>query len=130
MYLVHVHLRRPVGGHVPEEIGVWVSDVAAFGRVEHVAVHLTTPARPVLGVYLLADRLEEAEELALTACRRVVAERPELRGWQVVEGYVPLLAPVYESFVGVAGPAAVDESVQGRFRPQESSSPGPELGES
>ncbi|MGW6392540.1 hypothetical protein ACWFR1_18975 [Streptomyces sp. NPDC055103] len=90
-------MRRPTGASVPEEIGSWVGEMAGPGHVEHVAVHATTIAHPVLGVYLLADSLEEAEELVLTACRRMLAERPELRGWAVVDGYVPLLAPVYEA---------------------------------
>ncbi|MEV7670270.1 hypothetical protein [Streptomyces sp. NPDC088752] len=107
MYLVHVHMRRPVEARVPEEIGSWVADMAEPGHVEHVSVHATARAHPVLGVFLLAGRLEQAEEVALTACRRVVDSRPELVGWTVVEGYVPLLAPVYDAFDG-GGPAAVD----------------------
>ncbi|MFI8963420.1 hypothetical protein ACIGO8_15050 [Streptomyces sp. NPDC053493] len=107
MYLVHVHMRRPVGASVPEEIGTWVGAMAAPGHVEHVAVHATTRVYPVLGVYLLADGLEEAEKVALTACQRMLTSRPELRGWEVMEGFVPLLAPVYDALAG-GGPAAVD----------------------
>lgn len=107
MYLVHVHMRRPAGAPVPEGIGAWVGAMATPGHVEHVAVHATTLAYPVLGVYLLADGLEEAEELALAACRRALADRPELTGWEVVEGFVPLLAPVYDALAD-RGPAAVD----------------------
>ncbi|MFB7343936.1 hypothetical protein [Streptomyces hydrogenans] len=142
MYLVHVHMRRPAdGGPVPEEIGTWVGDMAPPGHIDHISVHARTPDHPVLGVYLLADHLEEAEELALTACRRVLAHRPELRGWQVIEGYVPLLAPFYDTFTDssalshdapLPGCAAVvvDTTVHGRFRPYGGPSPRPEPGES
>ncbi|MFE0701553.1 hypothetical protein [Streptomyces sp. NPDC058872] len=107
MYLVHVHMRRPAGASVPEEIGSWVADAAVPGGVEHVAVHTAACGHPVLGVFLLAGRLEEAEEAALTACRRMLDRRPELAGWRVVEGHVPLLAPVYDALV-YGDPANVD----------------------
>ncbi|MFC8790334.1 hypothetical protein [Streptomyces cinereoruber] len=151
MYLVHVHVRPPTGASVPEGIGAWVRDLADPGHVEHVSVHAGAFPHPILGVYLLASHLEQAEEVAVTACRRVLDTRPELRGWQVAEGYVPLLAPVYDAPVddslgadradradragGVresreAGTASLDGTVQGRFRPHRSPSPGPELEES
>ncbi|MEU9856476.1 hypothetical protein [Streptomyces sp. NPDC047974] len=107
MYLVHVHLRQPPGACVPEEIGAWVAHAAESGHVEHVTVHAASPTRPVLGVFLLADCLEEAEQVALTACLRTLAERRELAGWTVIEGYVPLLAPVYDALAD-GGPRAVD----------------------
>ncbi|MFC8273112.1 hypothetical protein ACFUJR_11375 [Streptomyces sp. NPDC057271] len=74
-----------------------MADVAVPGDVEHVAVHAAAHVHLVLGVFLLAGRLEEAEEVALTACRRMLDRRPELAGWTVVEGHVPLLAPVYDA---------------------------------
>ncbi|MFJ5933317.1 hypothetical protein [Streptomyces sp. NPDC093071] len=134
MYLVHVHVRPPAGADVPERIGAWVRDLADPGHVEHVSVHADAFPHPVLGVYLLASHLEKAEELALTACRRTLDTRPELRGWQITEGCVPLLAPVYDALtadrVRDAETAPVDETVQGRFRPHRSPSPRAELEES
>ncbi|MFE5945606.1 hypothetical protein [Streptomyces sp. NPDC056480] len=127
MYLVHAHMRSPAGAHIPEGIGIWVADAADSGDIEHVTVHASTLAHPVLGVFVLADRLEEAEEVVVAACRRMLATRPELRGWELAEGHVPLLAPLYDA-VGGDGPA-LDETVQGRFRPRGSPSPAPEPGE-
>ncbi|MCD2469551.1 MULTISPECIES: hypothetical protein [Streptomyces] len=75
-----------------------MGDADLSGHVEHVTVHTPAHTRVVLGVYVLADRLGEAEEAALSVCRRMLDGRPELAGWALVEGYVPLLAPVYDAF--------------------------------
>ncbi|MFI1967903.1 hypothetical protein BLA24_22150 [Streptomyces cinnamoneus] len=60
-------------------------------RVEHVAVHAHAEPHPVLGVYLLAERLEQAELHAAQACRRTIAHRPELAEWELATAQVPLL---------------------------------------
>ncbi|MER5734423.1 MULTISPECIES: hypothetical protein [unclassified Streptomyces] len=84
-----------------------MGDADLSGHVEHVTVHAPSHTRVVLGVYVLADRLGEAEAAALSVCRRVLDGRPELAGWTLVEGHVPLLAPVYDTFT-VDGPDRLD----------------------
>jgi hypothetical protein len=46
-----------------------------------------------VGVYLLADRLLDAEETAARLCGRAVAEIGPLPGWRVGRSEAPLLAP-------------------------------------
>ncbi|MEU2505747.1 hypothetical protein ABZ621_13630 [Streptomyces sp. NPDC007863] len=71
--------------------------MAVPGHVEHVTIHHATLGDPVLGIFLLADRLEEAEHVASAACSRMLADKTELAGWTLIEAYVPLLAPVYDA---------------------------------
>ncbi|MBC3843632.1 hypothetical protein GXW82_35715 [Streptacidiphilus sp. 4-A2] len=67
---------------LPADAGAWLlADAHPQERLEHVAVHPHARPDPVLGVYLLADGLEEAEERAAAVCRRVLTFRQELRGW-------------------------------------------------
>jgi hypothetical protein len=111
MYLIHLRLRCADGHGLPEQAGAWLRAAAApEDGVEHVAVHAHAQPDPVLGVYLLADRLEDAEERAVAVCRRVLAARRELRGWELVEGRAPLIASFYEGLLAAPG-------VPGRNRP-------------
>ncbi|MEU1816298.1 hypothetical protein ABZ543_14035 [Streptomyces roseifaciens] len=93
MYLVHVGLRRPRRTtELPAEIGELVlSRALPRERIEHISVHPHARPHPVLGVYLLADRLEEAEAHAEQACRRAIARCPQLAWWELVDAQVPLL---------------------------------------
>ncbi|MFC5149519.1 hypothetical protein [Streptomyces aureoversilis] len=93
MYLVHVGLRRPRRStELPAEIRELVlARALSRERIEHISVHPQARPHPVLGVYLLADRLEEAEEHAEQACRRAIAHCPQLARWEVVDAQVPLL---------------------------------------
>lgn len=63
------------------------------GGVEHVSVHPRPALGVVVGVYVLADCLEDAEETAAELCRRAVHEIGLLQGWRVGRSEVPLLAP-------------------------------------
>jgi hypothetical protein len=92
MYLVHVQLRHQEGALLPIQAPSWIFDAARQAEsVEHVVVHRPASATPVLGVYLLADRLEDAEQRAADLCRHVLYARPELSGWGVTDAQVPLL---------------------------------------
>lgn len=66
------------------------------GPVEHISTHPHASPGPVLGVYLIADSLGEAERRTETLCRRACASVPALRGWLVGRVGVPLIAPYYE----------------------------------
>ncbi|MER6360791.1 hypothetical protein [Kitasatospora sp. NPDC001527] len=56
-------------------------------------------------MFVVADRLEDAEESALAFCRRAVAAVPELAGWRVRSGRVPLVGAFYEGLLAAPGPA-------------------------
>jgi len=108
MYLVHLHLRRADGsppGALPEPIGAAVRAAAgAEDGVEHVAVHGDMRPHPVLGVYVVADCLADAEAGARRAWERARAHHPGLREWALVQAQVPLIAPLYEGLLDPARP--------------------------
>ncbi|WP_345037695.1 hypothetical protein [Streptomyces sannanensis] len=91
MYLVHARLMPPPGGELPWNVRELVLQCASEeDRIEHLAVHPRPVARPVLGFYLLADRLEEAESRTGEVCRRALDRHSELDGWALLESAVPL----------------------------------------
>ncbi|PSJ27414.1 hypothetical protein B7P34_17675 [Streptosporangium nondiastaticum] len=97
MYLVHVHLRAPEGAAFPEAAGEAVRRLARPEEgIEHVVDRLRAPAGPVLGVYVLADGLHQAEARAARACGRALAEIPAFRGWTLADAEVPLVSAFWE----------------------------------
>jgi hypothetical protein len=64
--------------------------------VEHVSVHPDAEPDPVIGVYLLTERMAEAEESARALCARAVITLAPLRGWSVLRAEATLIAPFYE----------------------------------
>ncbi|MFC1410940.1 hypothetical protein ACEZCY_15500 [Streptacidiphilus sp. N1-12] len=121
MYLIHLQLGSPGLCDLPEQTAAWVYSAAGSDEgVEHVSLHADARPCPVLGMYLLAESLEQAEARAAAVCRRALAVRPELRGWVLGEVRAPLVAPFYEALLDV-NPGR-DGSGQGRFRPADLSS--------
>jgi hypothetical protein len=100
MYLVHLHLRRADGSPptpLPEPTGAAVLAAARpAGCVEHVAVHGDARPHPVLGVFLVADRVGDAEDGARRAWEHARDRHPWLREWTLVQAGAPLIAPLYE----------------------------------
>jgi hypothetical protein len=135
MYLVHLHLCRADGSPptaLPEPIGGAVR-AAGQGRdgVEHVAVHRDAHPHPVLGVFVIADTLEDAEARARRAWQYAHARHPWLRPWALVQAAAPLIEPALEGLRDTgtgAGPSAhPDADVPGRDgrRPPGRNRPGP-----
>ncbi|MFE2289356.1 hypothetical protein ACFXDJ_34940 [Streptomyces sp. NPDC059443] len=137
MYLIHAALRAPsAGAQLPSHAGELVrafadvdadvdahahadrrGDGGAFGPVEHVSAHPRALPGPTLGVYLIADSLDEAERRTEVLCRRAFEEVPALRGWTVGRVGVPLVTPYYERLLvatsglpGRKGPGPVPSS--------------------
>ncbi|WP_327253401.1 hypothetical protein [Streptomyces sp. NBC_01244] len=114
MYLVHAALRAPAPGaqlppHAGELIRAFASASAsasatadACGPVEHVSAHPHALPDPTLGVYLLADSLNEAERRTEALCRRAFEEVPALWGWTVGRVGAPLVTPYYEHLLAAA----------------------------
>ncbi|MFD3530996.1 hypothetical protein [Streptomyces sp. NPDC058664] len=79
---------------IPQNLGDLLRSLARpDDGVEHVVVHRHPGRGMTVGVYLLADRLFEAEETAARLCGRAVAEAGPLPGWRVGRSEAPLLAP-------------------------------------
>ncbi|MCX5403855.1 hypothetical protein OHA37_08155 [Streptomyces sp. NBC_00335] len=93
MYLVHAHLRRPAqGGELPSDLRALVYESARpEDGVEHVSVHADESSAPVLGLFLTAGSLAQAEEHAAAVCTRLLRTHPELSGWILGRAEAPLL---------------------------------------
>ncbi|MFF2614491.1 MULTISPECIES: hypothetical protein [unclassified Kitasatospora] len=114
MYLIHVQLLAPEGAPLPDGVADLVRSVATpADRLEHVAVHPHAVPDPVLGLYLLADGLADAESRAAGLCERAVASAAPLHGWSVARAGAPLVSPFYELELSRSGPAGRNR--QGTF---------------
>ncbi|MFF3446965.1 hypothetical protein ACFYXJ_07485 [Streptomyces sp. NPDC002667] len=97
MYLVHTYLELPSGGELPCNIRTLVrSAIIPRDGVEHVAVHTVSSCELTLGFYLLAGALEEAEERAVRATRRLLRAVPELATARPTGAGVPLIPLAFE----------------------------------
>ncbi|MFJ5549253.1 hypothetical protein [Streptomyces sp. NPDC093225] len=122
MYLIHAALRAPsAADRLPSDCADAVRALARSDTpVEHVSAHPDARPDPVLGVYVLAGSLREAEDRTAALCRRALRELPALRGWAVGRVGAPLVAPYYERLLETvpAGPGpGPGPSPAGRNRP-------------
>ncbi|THA88219.1 hypothetical protein E6R61_26805 [Streptomyces sp. LRa12] len=93
MYLVHAQLTAPPGGCLPADVARRALALARTGeRVEHVTAHPHAIPNPVLGFFVVAESLFEAEELVAVMCRRLLNTHAQLRGWALLGAEVPLAA--------------------------------------
>ncbi|MFE5675534.1 hypothetical protein ACFQ7B_05285 [Streptomyces erythrochromogenes] len=93
MYLVHIHLwASPACGRLPHTTA---TDIAGCTEdcdgLLHVSVHPEPEDRPVVGVYLRAASLAEAEAEAVRLWRLAQTALPSLVGWTLLRAEVPLL---------------------------------------
>ncbi|MEU6775249.1 hypothetical protein [Streptomyces sp. NPDC046759] len=93
MYLVHVHLQpHPRGEVMPDVAAAAIAGCGAgIEGFEHVSVHRGEEAAPVVGIYLRARCLEEAEAAAEFLWWRACASHPWLRDWRFRRAEVPLV---------------------------------------
>jgi hypothetical protein len=107
MYLVHAELRAPSpGGELPPDAArLLLAAALPAERIEHVVVHGRGGPAPVLGVYVLADRLEAAEAAVAALLRRAPDTVPGLHGWTSARVAAPLVAAYYERLLAEPGPA-------------------------
>ncbi|MFD7629962.1 hypothetical protein ACFV7Q_28750 [Streptomyces sp. NPDC059851] len=95
MYLIHAQFRAPLGGTLPADAARRALALAQAGEgVEHVTAHPYAEPHPVLGLFLVAPSLHEAEGRAAGVCRRLLREHTGMTGWALVRAEVPLLAPL------------------------------------
>ncbi|MGW7459938.1 hypothetical protein [Streptomyces sp. NPDC054797] len=98
MHLIHASLKA-LGGAAALPSDTRALDLGQAlpqERVEHVSVHAHPLPHPVLGLYLLSDRLLEAEATARTLCLRTLPDCQELSGRNLREAQTPLAGPVFE----------------------------------
>ncbi|MFG2714782.1 hypothetical protein ACGFX2_30135 [Streptomyces goshikiensis] len=109
MYLVHAGLRASApDAQLPDTTADLIRSVAdADGTpAEHVSAHPHALPDPVVGVFLVADSLSEAERRTESLCRRALAVVPALRGWKLTRVGAPLVTPYYEQLLlSSSGPA-------------------------
>ncbi|MEU7552976.1 hypothetical protein AB0B01_11595 [Streptomyces sp. NPDC044571] len=130
MYLIHASLKALGGAAaLPSDTRALVLGQALpEERVEHVSVHAHALPHPVLGLYLLSDRLLEAEATARALCLRALLNCHELSGWTLLAAQAPLAATAFEQMLSGSRPpqGAMDGKVQGPFGPPGSSSGAPD----
>ncbi|MFI1826075.1 hypothetical protein ACH41E_06410 [Streptomyces sp. NPDC020412] len=114
MHLIHAAFRPLVPDAVlpPHPSELFLSAARPDERVEHVVTHPHARPHPVIGVFLLADSLDEAESRAEAFLRRVLTTEPSLTAWELVSATVPLMTPLYERLLSSPGLAG-----QNRPRP-------------
>ncbi|MFF5445034.1 hypothetical protein [Streptomyces sp. NPDC012888] len=95
MYLIHAQLLAPPGTTLPADAARYALALARpHEGVEHVTPHPHALPHPVLGVFLVADSLHEAEDRAAALCRRLLECHEGMAGWGLRRAEVPLLAPL------------------------------------
>ncbi|WP_051807560.1 hypothetical protein [Streptomyces sp. NRRL F-2664] len=93
MYLVHVHLwASSASGRLPHTTAADITGHAEeYEGLLHVSVHPDPEDRPVVGVYLRAASLAEAEAAAVRVWQLAQTALPSLAGWTLLRAEVPLL---------------------------------------
>lgn len=99
MYLIHLKLGLTSGRLTPPGLGNLIRSAARPGEgLQHVTVHADVPGGPVLGMFLTAERAEQAEVMAGLLCRRALATSPMLRGLTLLRWKAELVSPPYAGF--------------------------------
>ncbi|WP_228972937.1 hypothetical protein [Streptomyces sp. DH12] len=94
MYLVHAQFAPPPAGGPPRGAMLLArTAVLRDPRVQHVAVHPEAPSGPVLGVFVMAGSVEQAEDRVTALCRGVLRNCPDLSGWRLVRCEIVLGVP-------------------------------------
>ncbi|MDF2257719.1 hypothetical protein [Streptantibioticus ferralitis] len=104
MYLVHARLESDEHTELPADTSGLVTQSARPGeRLQHAVMHTSRVTGSVLGLFLLAATLEEAERTAATLCQRVLDENPELRRFRLASCGVAMPSSYYERMLRSAG---------------------------
>ncbi|MET9811773.1 hypothetical protein [Streptomyces sp. NPDC006355] len=70
--------------------GLVCASAQVADRLEHVVVHGRARPYPVLGLYLVAERAEEARSVAHEVCRRTLTGHAMHPEWEVVGAELPV----------------------------------------
>ncbi|MEU6842771.1 hypothetical protein ABZ930_12995 [Streptomyces sp. NPDC046716] len=108
MYLVHAQLTARTDMPLPGDTSETIRAHAKTDEsIEYVVVHPTTPTGPVIGLFLLAGSVEEAEVIGATVCERALRGRAELSGFQLLACEARLVAEYYDRLAGLGPPGRV-----------------------
>ncbi|MFH8753396.1 hypothetical protein ACH4GK_37820 [Streptomyces rimosus] len=90
MYLVHLTV-VPLGD-APLPAGIKkILKATAPTALEHISVHSQARSHQVIGLFLRATSLKEAETVAEQVWERAAAVCPQLTEWSLLRAEVPLL---------------------------------------
>ncbi|MFF2013147.1 hypothetical protein ACFVWY_29310 [Streptomyces sp. NPDC058195] len=97
MYLIHAHFSHACRIPLPAEAAQLIRDGCEEQGIEHAVVHPTAEGNDSLvGLFVLAGSVEEAENLAARACRRALAGHAELAGFTLASCDVRLVPDFYD----------------------------------
>jgi hypothetical protein len=98
MYLIHAQLTGSPGLELPDDLRARLcAQATGEASIEHVTPHPDAHDGPVLGLFVAAPSLAEAERAAETACLRVLRSHPALAGCALARCGAALVAPVFEA---------------------------------
>ncbi|CAK7286909.1 hypothetical protein ACNFR7_04055 [Streptomyces sp. RM1] len=104
MYLVHARLLPGPGAVLPADAAVLVQQCAGpVDGVEFVVCHPAAPGGPVLGLFLLAPSLAEAEQAAERVCRRALSRHVPLRAFALLACGAVMAPAYYEKLLEESG---------------------------
>lgn len=105
MYLLHAQLAVEGDRALPADAVVQVVGCARpEDRIEHVALHPDGGrSGPVLGLFVLAGSLAEAERAARSLCLRALEDCPELHGFRLVSCSAVMPPAYYDALLERAG---------------------------
>ncbi|MGW8763535.1 hypothetical protein ACWGN5_13640 [Streptomyces sp. NPDC055815] len=108
MYMVHAQLASKSSESLPGGASEIFRGSAKPGEsVEYVVVHPDTPVGPVVGLFLLARSLEQAEEIGAAVCGRALRTRRELSGFLLLGCEGRLVGPYFDRMFGWDRPGRV-----------------------
>ncbi|GAA3482924.1 hypothetical protein [Streptomyces yanii] len=115
MYLIHAHLKGPTGAVLTDQTAELIHAWAlSQEQVEHVTAHPGAVPHPIVGVYVLADSLHQAEERVAAVCRRALRQEPSLSTWTLVRAEAPLLAPLVHGPLGPPENPSMGSDLRGK----------------
>ncbi|MFD0572954.1 hypothetical protein ACFQ0T_31625 [Kitasatospora gansuensis] len=97
-------LPAPSGSPLPDGVReLFQAALRPEDRIEHLVFHPRAEPAPVLGVYLLADSLAEAERRVALFCHRALGAVPQFAGWRAEPSTAPMVVPFYEQLLASSG---------------------------
>ncbi|MBK3584737.1 MULTISPECIES: hypothetical protein [Streptomyces] len=95
MYLIHAQLKAPPGGDLPSDAARRALALTRPGeRIEHVTAHPHAVPDPILGIFVMAESLFDAEALAAALCHRLLDTHTGLADWGLRRAEAPLSVPL------------------------------------